>query len=143
MPATRYNLSTARPMSTMTTSPPLSIRLRESSKLRSFELVVTWNKEELVEKFEEKVERDRFREVEGAGEGWWWADMMGATERGRHPGDPGHMGEKLEKLKYSSRWQGFLRGPRTHGREAGKIEMYIQLGKDFSEDEGHMEGWKH
>ena len=122
MPATRYNLSTARPMSTMTTSPPLSIRLRESSKLRSFELVVTWNKEELVEKFEEKVERERFREVEGAGEGWWWADMMGATERGRHPGDPGHMGGKLEKLKCTSNLERISQRTRDTWK-AGNIEL--------------------
>lgn len=98
---TRGDLRTARPMSTMTTRPPLSIRLREFTKL---EAVVASNKEELVETLGEK-ERG-----EGAGKGSWCrADMMGATERGRRPGDPGHiflegqMGTgKLEKLKCSS-----------------------------------------
>ena len=98
---TRGDLRTARPMSTMTTRPPLSIRLREFTKL---EAVVASNKEELVETLGEK-ERG-----EGAGKGSWCrADMMGATERGRRPGDPGHIflerhigTGKLENLKCSS-----------------------------------------
>ena len=88
---------TARPMSTMTTRPPLSIKLREWSKLwKSMpSTLATWSKKELLETLEGG---------EGGGEVavecWCWrADMIGPTERGRNPGDPEHMGS-------SKNWNG-------------------------------------
>ena len=52
--------------------------------------------------------------------------MMGATERGCHPGDPGHMGGKMEKIEiYISLER--ISNRTSDAWEAGNIELYTFL----------------